>query len=88
MHPPTFAIGDHIVLVRHLFYLERAAEVRAIDEAVTQGNVCDRWLRSETSWTEMAARSRCTQKMDAKLIAKKATERAVLRTARESVDDA
>ncbi len=36
----------------------------------------------------MAARSKRNEKMRAKLIAEKATERAVLKTARESVDDA
>jgi len=85
---PFLQIGDHIMLAQHLFYLERAAEARAIARAATLDNVRDRWLLSETSWTEMAARSKRNEKMRAKLIADKATERAALKTARESVDDA
>jgi hypothetical protein len=83
-----FAIGDLIMLAQHLFYLERAAEARAIAGAATLDNVRDRWLRSETSWTQMAARSELNEKIHAKLTAEKATERAVVKTARESVDDA
>jgi len=73
---------------QHLFYLERAAEARAVARATTLDNVRDRWLRSDASWTEMAARSERSEKMRAKLIAEKASERAALKTASESVDDA
>jgi hypothetical protein len=76
------------MLAHHLFYLERAAEARAIAGSATLDNVRDRWLLSETSWTEMADRSKRHEKMHAKLNAEKATERAVLKTALESVDDA
>ena len=76
------------MLAQHIFYLERAAEARAVAGAATLDNVRDRWLRSETSWTEMAARSERNEKMRAKLIAEKATERAALKTASECVDDA
>ena len=65
---------------QHIFYLERAAEARAIAGAAVLDNVRDRWLRSEASWTEMAARSAHSDKMRAKLIAEKATERAELKT--------
>jgi len=43
---------------QHAFYLERAAEARASAAAATLDNVRDRWLLSEASWTEMAARSK------------------------------
>ena len=68
---------------QHLFYLERAAEARAIAAAATLDNVRDRWLRSEASWTEMAARSERNEKMRAKLIAEKAAERTALKADRE-----
>ena len=76
------------MLAQHEFYLERAAEARAVASAATLDNVRDRWLRSESSWTEMADRSARNEKMRAKLIAEKATERAALKTASESGDDA
>ncbi len=60
----------------HDFYLERAAEARAGASAATLHNVRDRWLRSEATWTEMAARSDRGDKMRAKLIADKASDRA------------
>jgi hypothetical protein len=85
VHPPFFAIGDHIMAVQHEFYLERAAEARATAAAATLDNVRERWLLSEASWTEMAARSERSEKMRAKLIAEKAEERAALETA--SQDD-
>jgi len=80
---PLFAIGDHIMSSQHLFYLERAAEARAIARAATLDNVRDRWLRSEASWTEMAARSARNEKIRAKLIADKANERAALSAANQ-----
>ena len=61
---------------QHEFYLERAAEARAGAGAATLDNVRDRWLRSEATWTEMAARSERGDKMRAKLSADKAAERA------------
>lgn len=73
---------------QHIFYLERAAEARAVAGAATLDNVRDRWLRSETSWIEMAARSERCEKMRAKQIADKATERAALKAASECIDDA
>lgn len=63
-----------------LLYLERAAEARATAAAATLENVRDRWLRSEASWIEMAARSERSEKMRL-LIAEKAAERAALKTA-------
>jgi hypothetical protein len=73
---------------QHEFYLVRAAEARAVASAATLHNVRDRWLRSEASWTEMAARSERAERMRAKLIADKATERAAAKTAREGADNA
>ena len=69
---------------QHEFYLQRAAEARAVASAATLDNVRDRWLRSEASWTEMAARSERAEKMRAKLIAEKATERAELKSASQA----
>jgi hypothetical protein len=69
---------------QHIFYLERAAEARAIACAAALDNVRDRWLRSEASWTEMASRSEHNEKMRAKLIAEKATERAALKAASQA----
>lgn len=67
--------------VQHDFYLARAAEARAGAAAATLDNVRDRWLRSEATWTEMAARSERGEKMRAKLIAEKETELAVVKAA-------
>jgi len=61
---------------QHDFYLERAAEAQASADAATLDNVRDRWLRSEATWAEMAARSERGERMRAKLIADKALERA------------
>lgn len=66
------------------FYLERAAEARTIASAATLDNVRDRWLLSEASWTEMAARSERSEKMRNQLIAEKAAERAALKTASQA----
>jgi urease accessory protein UreF len=66
------------------FYLERAAEARAIADAATLDNVRDRWLRSEASWTEMAVRREHADNMRVKLIAEKATERAALNPASQA----
>ena len=63
---------------QHEFYLARAAEARATAQAATLANVRDRWLLSEASWTDMAARSERSDAMRAKLIAEKASERAIL----------
>jgi hypothetical protein len=68
----------------HEFYLERAAEARAGASAATLHNVRDRWLRSEATWTEMAARSQRGETMRDKLIADKASERAASKAAAES----
>jgi hypothetical protein len=66
---------------QHDFYLERAREARATARAATLDNVRDRWLRSEASWTEMAVRSQRADRMRAKLIAEKASEREALKAA-------
>ncbi len=66
---------------QHEFYLARAAEARATAGAAVLDNVRDRWLLSEASWIEMAARSERADKMRAKLIAEKANERAALKIA-------
>jgi hypothetical protein len=61
---------------QHEFYVQRAAEAHASALAATLDNVRDRWLRSEATWTEMAARTARGELMRAKLIADKANERA------------
>ena len=61
---------------QHDFYLERAAEAHASAGAATLDHVRDRWLLSEATWTEMAARSARGERMRAKLLADKAVERA------------
>ncbi|WP_332812888.1 hypothetical protein [Sphingomonas sp.] len=55
------------------FYLARAAEARASASAATLDNVRDRWLRSEASWGEMAARSERGDKRRAQIIEEKAS---------------
>ena len=70
--------------VQQEFYLERAAEARASAAAATLVNVRHRWLQSETTWTEMAARSARGEKMRSKLIAEKAEERAALKAAAQA----
>ena len=72
------ATGEPTMSAQHEFYLARAAEARASAEAATLANVRDRWLRSEASWTDMAARSARSDAMRAKLIAEKASERSAL----------
>ena len=69
---------------QHEVYLERAAEARASAAAATLDNVRERWLLSEASWIEMAARSERNEMMRAKLIAEKAAERAALQSASEA----
>jgi hypothetical protein len=68
---------------QHEFYLARAAEARAGAGAATLDNVRDRWLRSEASWTEMAARSGRAADQRATLIAEKVAERAALKAANQ-----
>jgi hypothetical protein len=62
----------------HEFQLARAAEARIGADAATLDHVRDRWLRSEASWTALAARSGRNDEMRAMLIANKAAERARL----------
>ena len=61
---------------QHEFYLQRVAEARAGASAATLDNVRERWLRSEATWSEMAARSERAEKTRERLIADKARERA------------
>jgi hypothetical protein len=63
------------------FYLVRAAEARASAASATLDNVRSRWLQSEASWTGMAARAELSDKMRAKLMAEKASERAAVTAA-------
>ena len=70
--------------VQQDFYLARAAEARASAAAATLDNVRDRWLLSEVTWAEMAARSARGETMRNKLIGEKAAERAALKAAAEA----
>jgi hypothetical protein len=65
---------------QHDYYLARALEARAGATAATLDNVRDRWLRSEATWIEMAARCERGEKMRARLAADKALERAATDT--------
>ena len=67
--------------VQQDFYLERAAEARAVASAATLDNVRERWLRSEATWIEMAARSARGEKARDELVARKAAERAAAKAA-------
>ena len=67
--------------VQHQFYVDRAAEARAMADAATLDNVRARWLRSEATWAEMAVRAAHGEDARAKLIAEKAAERAALKPA-------
>ncbi len=81
---PFFAIGDLIMSAQREFYLARAAEARTVAAAATLDNVRQRWLQSEASWTEMAARTERSDKLRAKLIVQKEAERAELKTASQA----
>lgn len=70
--------------VQQDFYLARAAEARASAAAATLANVRDRWLLSETSWAEMAARSARGERHRTELIARKAAERAAVQAAAQA----
>ena len=61
---------------QHEFYLQRAAEARAGASEATLDNVRDRWLRSEATWSEMAARCERGEKMRDRLAAEKAVQSA------------
>jgi hypothetical protein len=63
---------------QHQFYLDRAAEARAGASAATLGNVRDRWLRSEVTWVEMAARVARSDLMRIQLAGEKVAARAAL----------
>jgi len=62
---------------QHEFYLVRVAEARAGAVAATLDNVRQRWLRSEATWSELAARSERAEKVRERLLADKTRERAV-----------
>ena len=66
IRPSLFRIGDDMSTQQE-FYLERASEARASAGAATLNNVRHRWLLSEATWTEMAARSERGEKMRGKM---------------------
>ena len=81
---PFFCGLENLIMQQFEFYLERAAEARASAGAATLDNVRERWLLSEASWTDMAVRSERNEKLRAKLIAEKASERADAKAASEA----
>ncbi|MEZ5680147.1 MAG: hypothetical protein R3E14_02505 [Erythrobacter sp.] len=57
------------------FYTARAREAAADAKAATLDNVRDRALRSEATWTALAAQARAVAKQREKIEAEKAAER-------------
>ena len=57
------------------FYLDRAADSRRAAKAATLVNVRDRFLTSERTWRDLAARARRVESMQAKLVARAAAAR-------------
>ncbi|MEA3041229.1 MAG: hypothetical protein QOC65_718 [Sphingomonadales bacterium] len=58
------------------FYLDRAADSRRAAKAATLDNVRERFLLSERTWRDLAARARRVAGAQAKLVAKVAAARA------------
>jgi hypothetical protein len=58
------------------FLIARVEEARQGARAATLDNVRDRWLRSEATWSLLAARSAHSARMHAQITAEKARERA------------
>lgn len=65
--------------VEQLFYRDRLEEARLAAGSTTLANVRDRWLRSEASWSVLAARSAHREQAHARILAEKARERAALK---------
>ncbi|HEX8654247.1 MAG TPA: hypothetical protein VF693_03375 [Allosphingosinicella sp.] len=63
------------------FYLDRAADSRRAAKAATLDNVRERFLLSERTWRDLAARARRVEGAQAKLVAKVAAARAALQPA-------
>ena len=58
------------------FYLDRAADSRRAAKAATLDNVRERFLLSERTWRDLAARAKRVAGAQAKLVAKVAAARA------------
>lgn len=65
--------------VEKLFYRDRLEEARLAADSATLANVRDRWLRSEASWSVLAARSAHREQAHARMLADKGRERAALK---------
>ena len=61
---------------QHDFYLARAADCRRDARAATLANARDRFLTSEATWRQLAARAARTEAMHSKLVAEKSAARA------------
>jgi hypothetical protein len=62
----------------HSFYLERAADSRRAAKTATLANVRERFLTSERTWRDLAARAKRVAAAQAKLVAKAGAARAAL----------
>lgn len=65
--------------VEQLFYRDRLEEARLAARTTSLANVRDRWLRSEASWSLLAARSAQREQAHARMLAEKTRERAALK---------
>jgi hypothetical protein len=64
--------------IPHSFYLERAADSRRAAKAATLDNVRERFLLSERTWRDLAARAKRVAAVQAKLVASAAAARTEL----------
>ena len=60
----------------HSFYLARADDCRRDARAATLANARDRFLTSEATWRQLAARAARNAAMHARLVAEKSAARA------------
>ena len=65
----------------HSFYLERAADSRRAAKTATLDNVRERFLLSERTWRDLAARAKRVAAVQARLVASTAAARAALKAA-------
>jgi hypothetical protein len=77
-HPPFFFCNGRARHVSPTRILPRSGGRGSRHGAGCNANVRNRWLLSEASWSDMAARSERSETMRAKLIEEKASERAAL----------
>ena len=66
--------------IPHSFYLDRAADSRRAAKAATLANVRERFLTSERTWRDLAARAKRVAAMQAKLVAQTSAARAAAKS--------